>query len=97
MLPDVTLDEVVLHDWQQCAVDIGEDSNLVNMNIHDGKSWVPKEGIQDRAGIYAGTFEIDGDISDTWFNPEGFRKGQVIINGFNLGRYWPAAGPQVCF
>lgn len=24
-----------------------------------------------------------------------FFKGQIWINGFNLGRYWPARGPQV--
>lgn len=24
-----------------------------------------------------------------------FFQGQIWINGFNLGRYWPARGPQV--
>ena len=26
----------------------------------------------------------------------GWGKGSVWVNGFNLGRYWEAAGPQVC-
>ena len=49
----------------------------------------------DTAGVYIGSFTIDGEIADTWFDPGHFRKGQVIINGVNLGRYWPSAGPQV--
>ena len=27
--------------------------------------------------------------------PEHFSKGQVLINTFNLGRYWPVKGPQL--
>uniref|UniRef100_A0A914PWT7 Beta-galactosidase n=1 Tax=Panagrolaimus davidi TaxID=227884 RepID=A0A914PWT7_9BILA len=49
----------------------------------------------DNAGVYMGAFEIEGEIADTWFNPEKFRKGQVFINGNNVGRYWPSAGPQI--
>jgi beta-galactosidase len=28
-------------------------------------------------------------------DPSGWGKGLVFINGFNLGRYWPLAGPQI--
>lgn len=66
------------------------------MDIENQRPWFPRDDNSDKAGIYTGSFEITGEIADTWFNPEGFRKGQVIINGFNVGRYWPAAGPQVC-
>ncbi|WP_088104315.1 glycoside hydrolase family 35 protein [Halalkalibacter urbisdiaboli] len=31
---------------------------------------------------------------DTFVDLEGFTKGNVFINGFNLGRYWNTAGPQ---
>ena len=31
---------------------------------------------------------------DTFVRLDGFEKGNVWINGFNLGRYWNSAGPQ---
>lgn len=31
---------------------------------------------------------------DTFVRLDGFTKGNVYINGFNLGRYWNPAGPQ---
>ncbi|XP_075685279.1 beta-galactosidase-1-like protein [Rhinoderma darwinii] len=44
--------------------------------------------------IYSGTFKIN-DIGDTYLKLPKWTKGQVWINGFNLGRYWPMRGPQV--
>lgn len=45
--------------------------------------------------ILHGTFDIARiDIMDTYLDPTGWGKGVVFINGFNLGRYWPLAGPQ---
>lgn len=44
--------------------------------------------------IYSGTFKIT-DIGDTYLKLPKWTKGQVWINGFNLGRYWPIRGPQV--
>eukprot|EP00823_Brevimastigomonas_motovehiculus_P004738 TRINITY_DN3232_c0_g1_i1.p1 TRINITY_DN3232_c0_g1~~TRINITY_DN3232_c0_g1_i1.p1 ORF type:complete len:624 (-),score=147.55 TRINITY_DN3232_c0_g1_i1:220-2070(-) len=31
---------------------------------------------------------------DTYLDVSGWGKGIVWVNGFNLGRYWPAVGPQ---
>ncbi|XP_056391358.1 beta-galactosidase-1-like protein [Hyla sarda] len=44
--------------------------------------------------IYSGTLSIT-DIGDTYLKLPKWSKGQVWINGFNLGRYWPVRGPQV--
>ncbi|CAJ0934995.1 unnamed protein product [Ranitomeya imitator] len=44
--------------------------------------------------IYSGTMTIT-DIGDTYLKLPKWTKGQVWINGFNLGRYWPIRGPQV--
>ncbi len=41
-----------------------------------------------------GTFEIDGTPADTFIRLDGFCKGFVKINGFNIGRYFNEAGPQ---
>lgn len=43
--------------------------------------------------FYKGDFEID-DLADTFVYLENFEKGNVWINGFNLGRYFKR-GPQV--
>ncbi|MCP9262412.1 Beta-galactosidase [Dirofilaria immitis] len=30
-----------------------------------------------------------------FLNPTNWGKGQVFINGHNIGRYWPSIGPQI--
>ncbi|XP_039541610.1 beta-galactosidase isoform X1 [Pimephales promelas] len=49
--------------------------------------------------FYAGSFHIPDGIpdlpQDTYIQFPNWRKGQVWINGFNVGRYWPSRGPQV--
>ncbi|XP_008409997.1 beta-galactosidase [Poecilia reticulata] len=49
--------------------------------------------------FYNGSFIIPDGIpdlpQDTYVKLPGWKKGQIWINGFNLGRYWPARGPQV--
>ncbi|XP_076986010.1 beta-galactosidase isoform X2 [Tamandua tetradactyla] len=49
--------------------------------------------------FYVGNFSIPSGIpqlpQDTFIQFPGWTKGQVWINGFNLGRYWPARGPQM--
>lgn len=42
--------------------------------------------------FYRGSFEVD-EVADTFLYTDSFRKGFVVINGFNLGRYWEI-GPQ---
>ncbi|KAI5087836.1 beta-galactosidase isoform X1, partial [Silurus meridionalis] len=49
--------------------------------------------------FYGGTLKIPDQIpdlpQDTYIQFPGWSKGQVWINGVNLGRYWPSRGPQV--
>uniref|UniRef100_A0A2K5PE37 Galactosidase beta 1 like n=1 Tax=Cebus imitator TaxID=2715852 RepID=A0A2K5PE37_CEBIM len=44
--------------------------------------------------FYSKTFPIVGSAGDTFLYLPGWTKGQVWINGFNLGRYWTTRGPQ---
>lgn len=39
-------------------------------------------------------FKAGQKANDTYLNLNGWTKGQVFINGHNLGRYWPVKGPQ---
>lgn len=41
-----------------------------------------------------GQFTIHGRPADTWVNLSKFDKGVIFVNGRNIGRYWPVAGPQ---
>lgn len=47
--------------------------------------------------VFHGEFDIGElqDIHDTYWDTEGWGKGFVFVNGFNLGRYWPLVGPQI--
>jgi beta-galactosidase len=38
--------------------------------------------------------KIDGKTADTFLRLDGFEKGFVMVNGFNIGRYYNSAGPQ---
>jgi beta-galactosidase len=101
LLPNVTLGNSVLTNWKQCPIDLNK--VLSNISPQTFITTFPKalraanpfDQSSDSAGVYMGSFEIDGEISDTWFNPGGFRKGQLFINGNNVGRYWPTGGPQI--
>ena len=41
-----------------------------------------------------GRLEISDVPRDTFLRLDGFTKGFVVVNGFNIGRYYNAAGPQ---
>ncbi len=41
-----------------------------------------------------GKLAIEGDPKDTFLRLDGFTKGFVVVNGFNIGRYYNPAGPQ---
>ena len=59
--------------------------NLENLSY---SSDVPKE----KTCFYKGYFNVD-KVADTFLNLDNFQKGFVVINGFNIGRYWEI-GPQ---
>ena len=48
-----------------------------------------KEGLP---GFYRFTVDID-ETADTFLDFEGWGKGCVFVNGFNIGRFWEI-GPQ---
>ncbi len=43
--------------------------------------------------FYTGELEVD-EAADTFIYTDGFTKGVVFVNGYNIGRYWNTAGPQ---
>ena len=49
-------------------------------------------GAEENACFYRGTFTTE-ECADTFLELNSFKKGFVLINGFNIGRYWEI-GPQ---
>ena len=50
------------------------------------------KNVSGKSVFYRGSFELD-ETADTFLRLDHFTKGFVILNGFNLGRYWEI-GPQ---
>ena len=48
---------------------------------------------EEKSVFYKGTLNIEGEPKDTFLKLPNFTKGFVVLNGFNLGRYWEI-GPQ---
>uniref|UniRef100_A0A8C2TQF6 Galactosidase beta 1 like n=1 Tax=Coturnix japonica TaxID=93934 RepID=A0A8C2TQF6_COTJA len=91
LLGNLSLDSRPLSNWLIYPL-------TIDAAIHQGwpHAAQTKSSSRSRAGpaFYAGTFETPGIAWDTFVKFPGWSKGQLWINGFNLGRYWPQQGPQ---
>ncbi len=50
------------------------------------------------SSFWSGSFRLPcetREAEDTFLRLDGWRKGVAVVNGVNLGRYWPVVGPQV--
>ncbi|CAL1582387.1 unnamed protein product [Knipowitschia caucasica] len=95
ILSNLILGQDVLTDWNIYPLDIdgaiaGGWPHSVNAKL---KPPAKKEELLGPT-FYMGTFESNGLTWDTFLKLHEWTKGQVWINGINLGRYWPARGPQ---
>ncbi|XP_053118438.1 beta-galactosidase isoform X2 [Hemicordylus capensis] len=94
LVSNLTLAEEILEDWDIYPLNIDEavEQGLINKIPGNISSY-------DVPTFYTGSFSIPSGIpdlpQDTYIKFPGWTKGQVWINGFNLGRYWPARGPQI--
>ena len=70
---------------------LNEISWLIMQNKYIWHS-LPTTNWQQLAMFY-GKFFV-AKVADTFLNMGKWTKGQVYINGFNIGRYWQAKGPQ---
>ncbi|XP_065357255.1 beta-galactosidase-like isoform X2 [Calliphora vicina] len=93
-------EEIQLENWLNTGYTLEEPhtSNLLN-SIY--KNYTSSEDLADEKSaltngpmVYYGEFLVT-DIHHTFLNPSGWGKGVAFVNGFNLGRYWPLAGPQL--
>ncbi|XP_039350758.1 beta-galactosidase-1-like protein isoform X1 [Mauremys reevesii] len=91
LLQNLSLDSALLSDWLIYPLD-------VDSAVTGGWPLPPPQAEGSRAGLgpalYTGAFQTPGVAWDTFVKFPGWSKGQLWINGFNVGRYWPAWGPQ---
>ncbi|KAM6315078.1 beta-galactosidase [Aegotheles albertisi] len=101
LVSNLTLGEDILVEWEMYPLDI---DGTVNYDIN-GYLYLPRRRSvgsplrYEAPTFYTGSLFIPGGIpdfpQDTYVKFPGWAKGQIWINGFNLGRYWPARGPQL--
>ncbi|XP_038576307.1 beta-galactosidase-1-like protein isoform X2 [Micropterus salmoides] len=95
LLSNLILGKDVLTDWKIYPLDI--DGAIAGGWPHsNSKKSSPSPQKEPLVGpvFYMGTLEPNGLAWDTFLKLNEWTKGQVWINGMNLGRYWPAKGPQ---
>lgn len=76
------IDKKIHFSWKAYPLSMTNLQNLV---------YSEKE-VEEKSCFYKGSIDID-EVADTFIGLEGFKKGFVCINGFNIGRYWEI-GPQ---
>ena len=59
------------------------------MDNLENLEFVPGVDLETKSPIFLrGYLEIEEEPCDTFLRLDGFTKGFVTVNGFNLGRYW---------
>ncbi|CAJ0588403.1 unnamed protein product [Cylicocyclus nassatus] len=84
ILSKVQLDGKVLKGWRQCKLTLP----ITVLKRKSAESQAAGE-----PAFYIGSFTAK-EATDTFLNTTGWGKGVAILNGNNLGRYWPTQGPQ---
>ncbi|MGN7355857.1 glycoside hydrolase family 35 protein [Paenibacillus sp. SAF-054] len=84
----IRLGNQFLYDWTIRPLPLNELSGLTFLPLQGEEGGTEAEG----PAFYKGTFDVNG-TADTFIRLDGWKKGVVYVNGFNLGRYWEA-GPQ---
>jgi beta-galactosidase len=89
-----------LTDWTITGFPFDDFTKIQQFLTEDGfkQPAVMRNGwLREGPALFYGELEISqaSEIADTWWNTEGWGKGVLFVNGFNLGRYWPLVGPQI--
>ncbi|XP_071263288.1 beta-galactosidase [Salvelinus alpinus] len=100
LVSNLTLGADILTGWEVYSLSIEQAvSQGLLWEMGSMEAGTPPPSPLSVPSFYGGTFVIPDGIpdlpQDTYIHFPDWRKGQVWINGFNLGRYWPARGPQI--
>ncbi len=71
----------------------GWDIYSMTMDDLSGLVYQDETADDNRPAFLKGELEINEEPCDTFIRLDGFHKGFVVVNGFNIGRYWNDKGP----
>jgi beta-galactosidase len=93
---NASIDGIALQNWYSCGINLTKASIDSLTNNFFEKSLIKPYPIKaiSQPGVYTGQFTAS-PITDTFLDPTGWGMGQLFVNGYNLGRYWPTKGPQI--
>nr|CAD7200164.1 unnamed protein product [Timema douglasi] len=81
----VLLNSVSIQDWELFPLELKGDW------VRSLDGWITPSEAQSPA-MYRATVDVSSP-HDTFLDMSSWGKGNVFVNGFNVGRYFPAAGP----
>lgn len=89
---DIKLDGHVHNDFTIFSLDFNQ---TFVKTLQQDSGWKPfnQSKVVHQPAMYRTTLKIDGTPMDTYLRLSGWNKGNVFVNGFNIGRYW-SNGPQ---
>ncbi|XP_024532429.1 beta-galactosidase 8 [Selaginella moellendorffii] len=101
ILSSVILDNVPMLGWRAYTLSLADvaekfqamPNDLAGFQRHGSIRIESRAPHCDGPAFYAATFESEAQM-DTFISFKGWSKGVAFVNGFNLGRFWPDAGPQ---
>lgn len=88
ILDGVSFKDKPVKQWISKSVPLNDTSKIAFQSLNS-TSQPPTSAV-----FFRGTFVFDDEPYDTFLNVSGWSKGQAFVNGINIGRYWPSAGPQ---
>lgn len=97
ILSEVFINNNPIRFWTQCGIKLPL-QNAHNYYYRKAKKttqrkFVPNNNNQ-KQGVFVGVLAVDA-LADTWLDTTGWGKGIAVVNGRNIGRYWPTEGPQM--
>lgn len=100
LVSNLTLGADLLTDWTMYSLSIDEAVMKGLLGEKEPALFDPPQPADlSPPAFYGGSFVIPDGIpdlpQDTYIKLSSWRKGQIWINGFNVGRYWPTRGPQM--
>ena len=90
ILGNVSINNKILTNWSMFPID---DNKLFQAMEYLENTTPIKRDNKNSIILFFTLFKL-ANITDTYINMDQWKKGQLYINKFNLGRYWSTKGPQ---
>ena len=89
----VTIDGTSIENWDCIPFEFNEDFNVKVLS--NSQKWKGFEA-KNQPAVYKAYLHVDKPV-DTFLNMKEWTKGIVLVNGFNLGRYWNVGAQQTLY